>query len=118
MSISVGGSVVPSTFGGHVQFHRQQTKPNGAGSLVRYGEQWYEWNAPGCIAADWDWWVTQHQRGTAMAFALPTDDSGGARGSITFTSGYLWRPEYERVEGGVYLDVRIQIHNLTPIQSW
>ncbi len=118
MSFVVGGSIVPSSFSGHIMFHWQNTRPNGAGSLVHYGEQWMEWNASGCTWSNYDWWYTQFLRGTAMAFSLPPWDSSTADGTLTFTSGYLWRPQYRQAEGGVMLDVHLEIHNLLPILGY
>lgn len=110
---TIGGNPVPATFGGHVMLHHQLTKPNGAGSLVHYGEQWYEWQVAACTAGDWDWWWSTYERGSALPCSLYQDDS--QRTLLSFTEGVVWEPSYQQCEGGVFEGVKIQIHSLLPL---
>lgn len=114
---SIGGSAVPGDIAdrGVYRFLRQQVRQNGAGAAVQFGEQAATWEFVGMGSTDWDWWMTQWRRGTAMAFELWEDDT--RRTSISFSSGYLSRPEYDHIEAKLYMGVKVEIHALMPLQG-
>lgn len=113
---SVGGSVVPSTCSntGHYRFHRQEKRISGSGAQFGVGYQRATWEFAALGSTDWQWWRTQYNRGSAMPFELWEDDTRKVQ--ISFTSGRLLEPDYERISGGKYVGVKIEIIALTPIQ--
>ena len=119
---SVGGSAVPSSLasggefgGGRYRFHKQPQRQAGAGNIYGYGDQYAEWTWVRMGTTEYEWWKTQYARGTAMAFELWEDDT--RRTTISFTTGILHRPEHRDVEAGRYVDAKITISYLLPIQS-
>ena len=113
---TVGGSAVPlTTSQGYYTFNRQPIRNAGSGKPYGAGMQSVEWNFVLMGSTEWAWWWTQYNRGTAMAFELWKDDTRNT--AITFSSGWLQRPEHGGVEANYYKDVKITITSLMPTQT-
>ena len=119
---SVGGVAVPETLasngtygGGRYTFRYQEEVQAADGTLYRRGPQGAEWTWAGMGSTEWAWWQTQYQRGTAMTFELWADDTRNT--ALSFTSGWLRRPEHEYIEAGLYRNVKITITHLLPLQA-
>lgn len=117
---SVGGSAVPATLasngaygGGKFTFNRQPEHQASDGTLFYGGFQTVEWTWVGMGSAEYEWWRTQWQRGTAMPFELWADDTRGS--AVTFASGVLTRPTHAYIEAGLYREVAIRITHLVPL---
>lgn len=118
----IGGSALPSTLAGtgyygagHYTFERQPMRSSASGQPYAAGRQQATWTWAGMGTAEYDWWWTQYSRGSAMAFDLWTDDT--RRTEVSFTSGWLQRPEHKFVEVGLYREVTITIANLLPLRT-
>lgn len=100
--------------GGHYQLHAQEERQAADGTVYRTGIQSAEWTWAGMGTAEWDWWMAQYARGSAMPFELWRDDT--KRKPISFTSGWLLEPKCDPdAEAGMYMRVKITITHLMPL---
>jgi hypothetical protein len=97
---------------GVVAFHFQQERDNGAGGLVKFGEQWLEWNWAALSLTEWAFLLTCYAA-NPTTFGLPIYDTD--RTPVAFTSGNMHQPVHNGIIGNNYVaQVHVEFHDLMP----
>jgi hypothetical protein len=116
MTVSVNGTTIPESIRtrGRYQFKRAELRKSAVGVGYRAGTQSVTWSFSIMEASDWNWWVARCSGNPSVTLtsAVLWDDANIEQ---SFTSGELYWPTNEGVEGAAYVNVIVQIDFLGPL---
>jgi len=115
---SINTTGVPTTMStrGQYRFFRQRVgNVNGSGVAKAAGPQMVAWIFGYMTQAELEWWnntmMSDADSITLTAAELWDDEMQDK----TFTSGVLYRPQFDVYRGGLYWNVTVEIKHLLPI---
>ena len=82
---------------------------NGAGIAITAGYASITWSWPWLSKADFQWWITTLLAGAAAAEYSQAKFLDNTGTLTSYTHCIVNRPDYERMENGVFLNVTISI---------
>lgn len=85
---------------------------NGQGLSVTAGASRVIWRWPYLSASDMAWWVTTLLSGAASAAFTQAKFFNHAQTLTTYTYCIVYRPQYDRIENGLFMDVSLEIGSI------
>lgn len=86
---------------------------NGAGLAVTAGTRSLSWQWPYMARTDFVWWTTTLLAGAASAEFTQCKLINDQQTLTTYTHCIVHRPDYERIENGLYYNVTLTIEAIT-----
>ena len=86
---------------------------NGAGAAVTAGYSSLSWQWPFLKQTDFAWWITTILAGAASAEFSQCKLINHLQTLTTYTHCIVYRPDYERIENGLYYNVTLTIEAIS-----